>query len=208
MSSSLSSTAASTPVARSPIAPAAPAIVLGGWEVSGACSGAALRIVDCAPLAKLQIRADPASAAAQLLGERFGRAGRTPDGTLVIGSGPDEWLMLGACGAADALAAQVPPPANVVDLTHARALVRLTGADSARLLEKLCAIDLDDRSTPDGSAFRSSVAKLVTDVVREDDAGTRSYWLHCEWSSGQYLFDALLDAGREFGIEVDGWHAS
>ena len=42
MSSSLSSTAASTPVARSPIAPAAPAIVLGGWEVSGARSGAAL----------------------------------------------------------------------------------------------------------------------------------------------------------------------
>jgi heterotetrameric sarcosine oxidase gamma subunit len=125
----------------------------------------------------------------------------------VIGSGPDEWLMLGACGAADALAAQVLPPANVVDLTHARALVRLTGADSARLLEKLCAIDLDDRSTPDGSAFRSSVAKLVTDVVREDDAGTRSYWLNCEWSSGQYLFDALLDAGREFGIEVDGWRA-
>jgi heterotetrameric sarcosine oxidase gamma subunit len=195
----------SPPVARSPIAPAAPAILVNGWQVSGARSTAALRIVDCAPLAKLLVRADPDSAAAGRLGARFGRAQREPGGPLIVGSGPGEWLMLGACGAAGTLAAQMPPPCSVVDLTHARALLRLTGANAPRLLEKVCAIDLDDRSTPDGSAFRSSVAKLVTDVVREDNEGVRSYWLHCEWSSGQFLFDALLDAGNEFGVEVDGW---
>jgi hypothetical protein len=32
-----------------------------------------------------------------------------------------------------------------------------------------------------------------------------SYLLHCERSSGQYLFDTLLDAGREFGVQVDGF---
>nr|MBA3490470.1 hypothetical protein [Rubrobacteraceae bacterium]MDQ3437616.1 hypothetical protein [Actinomycetota bacterium] len=68
-----------------------------------------------------------------------------------------------------------------------------------------CAIDLADDVTPDGAAFRSSVAKLVTDVVRDDIGGERSYMLHCERSSGQYLFDALIDAGDEFGIEVDGF---
>ena len=31
----------------------------------------------------------------------------------------------------------------------------------------------------------------------------RSYLLHCERSSGQYLADSLLDAGAEFGIGVD-----
>ena len=94
-----------------------------------------------------------------------------------------------------------------MDLTHGRALVRLSGNDAADVLAKLCAIDLCDRTTPDGSAFRSSVAKLVTDVVREDIGDERTYWLHCEWSSGQYLFDALLDAGREFGIEIDGFRS-
>jgi glycine cleavage system aminomethyltransferase T len=49
------------------------------------------------------------------------------------------------------------------------------------------------------------VAKLVTDVIRDDQAGARSYLLHCERSSGQYLFDALLDAGEEFGIDVAGF---
>jgi glycine cleavage system aminomethyltransferase T len=42
-------------------------------------------------------------------------------------------------------------------------------------------------------------------VVRDDRDGEISYLLHCERSSGQYLFDALIDAGDEFGIEVDGF---
>jgi glycine cleavage system aminomethyltransferase T len=49
------------------------------------------------------------------------------------------------------------------------------------------------------------VARLVTDVVRDDIDGARSYLLHCETSSGRYLFEALLDAGGEFGIDVDGF---
>ena len=197
-----------SPLARSPIAPAAPVLVSNGFEISGARSSAALRIVDCAPLAKVQVRADPDGPAAHALGARFGRSHRIRGGALVVGAGPDEWMLIGPPGSAEALAAGVAPPACAIDLTHARALMRVTGAEGVRLLAKVCAIDLDDRSTPDGSAFRTSVAKLVTDVAREDERGTRSYWLHCEWSSGQYLFDALLDAGREFGIEVDGFRAS
>ena len=40
-------------------------------------------------------------------------------------------------------------------------------------------------------------------MVRDDEEGVRSYLLHCERSYGQYLFDALMDAGDEFGIGVD-----
>jgi sarcosine oxidase gamma subunit len=54
--------------------------------------------------------------------------------------------------------------------------------------------------TPDGAALSTSIAKLVTGLVRDDTHGTPSYLLHCERSSGQYLCDALLDAGAEFGI--------
>jgi hypothetical protein len=42
-------------------------------------------------------------------------------------------------------------------------------------------------------------------VVRDDSDGEISYLLHCDWSSGQYLFDVLIDAGDEFGTEVDGF---
>ncbi|MDQ3588850.1 MAG: hypothetical protein M3392_01165 [Actinomycetota bacterium] len=96
---------------------------------------------------------------------------------------------------------------SVFDATHGRALMRITGARAADLLSKVCGVDLSEKVTPDGAAFRGSVAKLVTDVVRDDQDGVLSYLLHCERSSGQYLFDALIDAGDEFGIEVEGFVA-
>lgn len=83
--------------------------------------------------------------------------------------------------------------------------MRLTGDDAHQVLAKLCAID-SSHGAPDGTAVRTSVAEVATDVVRDDVRSTleRSYLLHCERSSGQYLFDAVLDAGREFGVQIVG----
>lgn len=198
-----------SPLARSPIAPTGTVVHREGWEVSGLRSNGPLRIADHSPLAKVGVRAELRSGLSGVLGVGFGRAQRDSQGSLVIGSGPGEWILLAAPGTAPQLRERTQQLAegefaSILDLTHARALLRLTGRDSARLLAKVCAIDLHDDTTPDGSALRSSIAEVVTDLVREDDGGLPSYWLHCEWSSGQYLFDMLLDAGREFGIEVDG----
>ena len=199
-------------VARSPIAPAPPVVRTDGWEVSGARATGELTLTDCSPLTKLQVRAPVGGQAAAALGVRFGRAARDAAGTLVAGSGPGEWLLLAAPGRAadpslDAIAAQAPGESVTwVDQTHGRALVRLSGQHGPSLLARLCGIDLSDDFTPDGAAFRTSVAALATDVIRDDLPGSiRSYLLHCERSSGQYLFDAMLRAGAEFGIEIDGF---
>ncbi len=143
----------------------------------------------------------------------FGRARRNAAGVLVVGSGPGEWLLIGAPGQAAQIAAGLADMTgrasggygSSTDLTHGRALVRLTGPRAADVLATMCGIDLSEMATPDGAAFRSSVAALATDVIRDDVAGVRSYLLHCERSSGQYLFDALLSAGRDLGIEIDGF---
>ena len=66
-------------------------------------------------------------------------------------------------------------------------------------------VDLADTVTPNLTAFRSWVAKLVTDVVRDDLDAIPSYLLHCERSSGQYLFDVLVDAGADHGLDVTGF---
>jgi len=84
-------------------------------------------------------------------------------------------------------------------------LIKLNGRPAAGVLAKVCGIDLSDGITPDGAAFRTSVAALATDVIRDDRGGTPCYLLHCERSSGQYLFGAILRAGAEFGIEIDGF---
>jgi heterotetrameric sarcosine oxidase gamma subunit len=201
------------PVARSPIAPAPPVTVEHGWEISARRSGADLRIMDCTPLAKVLVRASTSGEIARTFGVPFGRAACDEHGTLVVGSGPGEWLLLAPPGAGAAVAGRVKEVpdeglVSVFDATHGRALMRVTGARAPDLLAKVCGVDFSEEVTPDGAAFRSSVARLVTDVVRIDRDEARSYLLHCERSSGQYLFDALIDAGGEFGIEIEGFVAS
>jgi heterotetrameric sarcosine oxidase gamma subunit len=211
------------PVARSPIAPAPPVLIQAGWEVSGCRSDAPLTITDCTPLAKVQLKAPWNGGAAKALGVPFGRAGRvsadsrepTRDGDwLAVGSGPREWLVLAPPGTAAqvaawlaTLAADAAPEefASVTDLTHGRALMRITGPDAADLLARLCGADLHDDMAPDGAALRAPVAGVATDIVRDDRAGVPSYLLHCERSSGHYLFGALAGAGGPLGIGVDGF---
>lgn len=206
-------------IARSPVRPVQPTVVA-GWEVTGRPGQAGLVLTDLTPLAKAGVRARFDGALARALGISSGRAARDGDGALVIGSGPGEWLVLGPVGEGRSLRHRLEEIAaahagtelvTVLDLTHGRALMRLTGTRAAATLAKLCGIDLADASTPDGTAFRSSVAGLVTDVIRDDQESPSgpvpSYLLHCERSYGQYLFDALLDAGAEFGIGVGGFRA-
>jgi heterotetrameric sarcosine oxidase gamma subunit len=181
--------------------------------VSGRRARAGLTLTDCTPLAKVSVRAPADGRAAADLAVPFGRAARDPGGTLVAGAGPGEWLLLAAPGQSQALIGRAKRLAErfpdelitATDLTHGRALMRLTGPGGAGVLAKVCGIDTGDGITPDGAAFRSPVAALATDVIRDDISGIRSYLLHCERSSGAYLFGELLSAGSEFGIETDGF---
>ena len=91
---------------------------------------------------------------------------------------------------------------SVVDITHGRAMFRLSGADSIGVLAKVCNIDLADDMTPDGAVFSASVAKVTCDLVRDDVAGRRSYLVSCERSFGGYLFAAIADACSEFGLDA------
>ena len=81
---------------------------------------------------------------------------------------------------------QVPPAGRTV--------LRIDGPASTAALAKVCGVDL--AAAADGSAVRTSVARVPALVVRDGDGflvvGERSY--------GEYLAGALLDAGAEFGL--------
>ena len=185
-----------TPVARSPIEQAEPIEMVRDWEISRRKTSAPLRLADLTPMTKIGVKAQ-----APAFDVGYGRSAWIGD-WLVTGSNPGEWTLLGPVG--DTMDVATTRFATVIDLTHGRALMRLTGHKAARALEKICSIDLSTPMCPDGAVFRAAVANVVTDVVRDDIDGVPSYLLHCERSSGQFLFDALLDAGTEFGIEIEG----
>lgn len=196
------------PTARSPITVATASRGNSQQPVCPTRENDSVSLVDRSMMTKMSVRATETGRMAKSLGTRFGRAVYEDD-CLVIGSGPDEWMVLGPATARPRinhwlgeLAGSDPEPVSVVDVTHGRALMRLTGTPAKEVLSKLCAIDFVDELFPTGGALRSSVAKLVTDIVRDDTDGVTSYLLHCERSSGQYLWDSLVDAGEEFRINT------
>jgi sarcosine oxidase gamma subunit len=84
------------------------------------------------------------------------------------------------------------------------------------LLSKVCALDFRVGSFPCGRAVRSSLAKVPCEIIRDDlpyapsngpftSTVTLSYLIICDWPVGQYIFETLVDAGREYDIDVDGF---
>jgi heterotetrameric sarcosine oxidase gamma subunit len=195
------------------VAPPPPVAVVDGWQVSTHRAAAPLRVADHTALPKTGIRAPRDGGLAALL-PPCGRTARLDGGALACGFGPGEWMILGpAPSSAPAskdwlrdLATGHDEHVTVLDETHGRVVLRLTGDHAPEALARICAIDLHDSVTPDRTALRTQMAALTTDLVRDDVAGTRSYLLGCEWSSGQYLFDEVLAAGAEFDIAVEGFH--
>ncbi len=163
-------------------------------------SAASLTLEDVSSTAKTIVRAAADTAAASALSVAFGSS-RAEGDALVLGQRPGEWVVLGD---ADAFVSGIDTSGHVsvIDHTHSRALFRLTGAAAASVLEKVCSLDWSDAMTPDGAVVSASVAKVTCDLSRQDVDGRRSYLIACDRSFGQYLFDALLDAGDEFGIGV------
>ena len=84
---------------------------------------------------------------------------------------------------------------TMLELTHGYAVVRLTGNEARAVLSKLCPVDLSARAAPNGAALRTSLAGMVVGVVRDDVDDELSFLVYCERSSGQYLFDVLMEAG-------------
>ncbi|MFV2038613.1 MAG: hypothetical protein ACC660_00035 [Acidimicrobiales bacterium] len=167
--------------------------------------GGDLQLADMSATTKLLVRSD-----LEQFGVGFGASAHVGE-ALVCGSRPGEWLLMGEAGDCAGAADRVNTGGftNVIDHTHSRALFRLTGARATSVLEKLCGLDWTDSMTPDGAVVSASVAKVNSDIIRNDTGiagnatgGQPSYLIACDRSFGQYLFDVLMDAGTEFDLTV------
>ena len=212
-------------VARSPIAVSTPRIISGGWEVSARRSFADLRLADWTPCAKVLVRGTPEDFDRVLALPRFGSSVVDYSGRIVAATGIDEWTIVGAPGSAPSIIAEfsAEPAADLItirDATHAFAMLRLVGGESASVLAKLCAVDLRAGVFSNGSVIRSSIARVAATVIRHDiqenqpehadgTAAKRqsqlSYLILCDRTAGQYLFDVTSDAGSEYSIDIDGF---
>jgi heterotetrameric sarcosine oxidase gamma subunit len=144
----------------------------GGWLVSARSTDADLRLVDCSPVIKVLVQAPPAGLLADHLEVPFGRAELFEDGFLTVSAAPGEWLLLCPTDPRELLGrlGEIAPaqPMGVVDVTHGRTLLRLSGHDAAAVLAPLTALDLSERTFPSGAATAAAVAGVRATIVRDD----------------------------------------
>ena len=175
-------------------------------------------VADAASTTKVQVRGGAGTGAAAELGVGYGSSQRRTDGALVCGTRPDEWTIYARPGQASAITAALSEVfghfqgepgegfVTVIDITHGRAMLRISGSNATAALNKICNLDLSNELTPDGAVFSASVGNVSCDLVRDDEGGQTSFLIGCERSFGKFLFIAVADACTEFGLSVPhGW---
>jgi sarcosine oxidase subunit gamma len=149
---------------------------------------------------------------ADLLQERFAGASLRAGDMILLDEGylarltVTQFYLFGATASAnlptaatlDAAFRQAGRFAHATDYSGGTAILRLVGQAVPEVLSKLCGLDFRPDRFPNLHVAQTSVAKIKTLVARHDDGASPSYSLHVDAPSGQYLWDVVLDAGREF----------
>ncbi|MCP5096370.1 MAG: aminomethyl transferase family protein [Chloroflexi bacterium] len=104
-------------------------------------------------------------------------------------------------------AADSPDLITVTDVTHGNAELWLIGPYSAELLSRLCGLDFHDSEFPNGMAKQSSVAKTTQIIIRRDLGNMPAYALIGGRSLAVYLWQTILEAGQDLGIQPVGLEA-
>lgn len=175
----------------------------------------AVGLFDASALGKLALRGRDGAAVVGS-GDGSGRLARRlrleGDGpavsALALPVAPDECLLLTAPGAAPGLAARLTPRlagcAHLTDLTSVLAALRLAGSRAPQLLPRLCPLDLSPPAFPDLAVAQGPLAKVRAIVVRDDLDPLPSYLVLVPRDVAEYVWGAVLEAGREVGLAPVG----
>ena len=89
---------------------------------------------------------------------------------------------------------------TITDITHGRAEIRVVGPDSQELLSKACGLDFHASAFPNETAKQSSLAKTTQLIIRRDIGELPAFSIIGTQSLGPYVWDTMMEAGKEFGL--------
>ncbi len=94
---------------------------------------------------------------------------------------------------------------HLVNVTSALAAVNLAGPDSRKVLEKLTDLDVSAKAFPYLACREGEVANIANArLMRVGFVGELGYEIHVPSRHGTCLWDALMEAGKEFSIKPFG----
>lgn len=127
------------------------------------------------------------------------------NGLRLLNLAPGRWMVL-AAGTPD-LAERVVVACGtsggaVVDQSHGRATVRLSGPRARDVLAKGTGIDLHPRAFPEDAVVSTALFHVAVTIDRR--RGTSVFDIHMPRGYAQSLAERLIDAGREYGVRIEG----
>lgn len=93
---------------------------------------------------------------------------------------------------------------TITEVTHGRAEIRVLGPHSQEFLSKVCGLDFHPSAFPNETAKQSSLVKTTQLIIRCDIGELPAFSIIGAQSLGPYVWDTLMEAGREFGAAPIG----
>jgi sarcosine oxidase subunit gamma len=110
---------------------------------------------------------------------------------------PGEWLIAAGAPAAGAAAGAA---GALVDVSHGRTVLRLSGSDVRELLAQGCALELDGAAFAPGRCAQTAIARIPVLLHRAGEDAV--FDLYCARSYSQSLWQWLTAAAGGFGYRV------
>ena len=191
-----------------PISPLAGVFAPGHHGASGA-GRVAIRHVQASIVEVMAPRQHEAKVSA-IVAQALGIGAPKPGAAMVNGSLAAVWLRP-ACVAVfgetaktgdlvKRLSSAVASPAVLVDQTHGKCVLRLSGANARAVMAKGCRIDLHPRVFKTGASASTSIAHINCTIVQRDE--TPTYDIVVPSTLARAFVDWLLPASEEFGAEL------
>ncbi|MEO9901012.1 sarcosine oxidase subunit gamma family protein [Nisaea sp.] len=173
--------------------------------------GPGIHLTEHTPFSVVQVeaRVDAIPALAEALDAATGTApSLTPNQSAgngqprLLGTGTGKWLViepehrdLAAC-----LRSAIPDSVAITDLSHARAIFRLSGRDARTLLAKGCSIDIHP------SEFLTDTSRMTgvfhAPALIDCRSAEPVFDIYVHRSYGAHLFESLLDGALEYGCRI------
>jgi sarcosine oxidase subunit alpha len=93
---------------------------------------------------------------------------------------------------------------QMTDVTQGLAAVNLAGPRSRDIMAKVSEVDCSSEAFTYLDGKRAEVAGVPCLILRIGFVGEVGYEIHCPAAQAEHLWDALLDAGEEFGLKPFG----
>ncbi|MDT8305119.1 MAG: sarcosine oxidase subunit gamma family protein [Anaerolineae bacterium] len=146
--------------------------------------------------------------ALDVLAEVFGDSPRTPGAVsergavLLAALRPDIAAVFVPAAESEAVAARLAAAAasrvTLLDVSHGRGIIALSGPHAAAVLSRLCGLDFREPALPNQHAAQTSLAKVRALIVRAGEGAAARYLLAVNRSHGAYVWAALAGAMEEF----------